>query len=413
MLGENNTELLPIRDLKIDEVDFQMSLWLIDQARQFPQAFKLLPVGSETPTEPGTWVAYPYDDKLQIVINSSHNEGIEFFKQYKLKQREADMSRALTVQEKKTVLQLLSANMKAVAAVVPKHLTPERLMRVAFQAIVKTPKLAQCTQLSLVNAIIEASQLGLEISGPLGQASLIPFKDEAVLIVEYKGKIALAHNSGQIKSFSAHPVYEKDVWDYEYGLNPYLKHRPYDEEDDRGDLVAAYAVVQYKNGGVDFEVVNRKMAMRSKAASKAGKKEDSPWNQPANEWTMWVKTAVHQLAKRIPQSPELQRANTLDDQAESGQDLNHIIDIELQDLPKTMGVDDAKTQAKLQQSPPKAETGDEKIMANLRVGREEFPGEYNEACKHLKLNPADDHSPIDATAIMQSMNSLMDGGGAS
>jgi len=42
---------------------------------------------------------------------------------------------------------------QAVAAALPKHLTPERFIRVAITAITRTPKLAQCDQASFFGAL--------------------------------------------------------------------------------------------------------------------------------------------------------------------------------------------------------------------------------------------------------------------
>ena len=240
------------------------------------------------------------------------------------------MTKELTVQQQNTIQQLLVDNIKAIKSVLPKHLTPERMCRIAYTAIARTPRLAECTQHSLLNAILEASMLGLEIGGPLGLAHLIPFGQEAQLIIGYQGFMDLAYRSDRVINFSAHPVYEKDTFDYAYGLNPKLFHVP-SREDDVGKLVFAYAVAQFKNGGFDFEVVDKRIAMAAKARSAAKHEKDSPWNTE-DEWAMWVKTAIRRLAKRIPQSPELQTAANLDDRAEAGisQDIN-IIDIDVKE----------------------------------------------------------------------------------
>ena len=58
-----DTMLAPIRESETDETGFFMSLWLLDRAQAFPQAFKLLPVGSPRPAETGEWVTYPYTEK--------------------------------------------------------------------------------------------------------------------------------------------------------------------------------------------------------------------------------------------------------------------------------------------------------------------------------------------------------------
>ena len=56
------------------------------------------------------------------------------------------------------------------------HLTPERMLRLIYAEGTRNPELRQCTPESLITCIITAAQLGLEPSGPLGMAYLIPRK---------------------------------------------------------------------------------------------------------------------------------------------------------------------------------------------------------------------------------------------
>jgi recombination protein RecT len=44
----------------------------------------------------------------------------------------------------------------------PTFMTPERFVRIAVTAIRLNPKLAQCTQMSLLGALFQSAQLGLE-----------------------------------------------------------------------------------------------------------------------------------------------------------------------------------------------------------------------------------------------------------
>lgn len=231
--------------------------------------------------------------------------------------------------KKNPVAVMMEKNWPTIKNVVPKHLTPERLARIAYTAIVRNPKLAACQPMSLANAVIEASMLGLEIGGPLGMAHLVPFKDQVVFIPGYKGLMDLAYRSGKVSHFSAHPVYENDHFVYQYGISPKLEHRP--SESERGPLKYAYAICKFNDGGFDFEVVNRAdiAATKKKSSGAQWGGKDCPWNNE-DEWTMWVKTAIRRLAKRIPQSPDMQRAVAADELAEAGKDqgLAHIIDIE-------------------------------------------------------------------------------------
>ena len=54
----------------------------------------------------------------------------------------------------------------------PEVITPECFTRMALSALNTTPKLAECTQMSFLAALMNAAQLGLEPNTPLGQAYL-------------------------------------------------------------------------------------------------------------------------------------------------------------------------------------------------------------------------------------------------
>ena len=63
----------------------------------------------------------------------------------------------------------------------PAVITPERFTRMALSAINNNPKLAECSQMSFLAAVMNAAQLGLEPNTPLGQAYLIPFQNKGIL----------------------------------------------------------------------------------------------------------------------------------------------------------------------------------------------------------------------------------------
>ena len=67
-----------------------------------------------------------------------------------------------------TVQEMLRQAETRIAACLPKHLTPERMIRVALTTIQRTPKLLLCSPLSIIGAIVQASELGLERRGVPG-----------------------------------------------------------------------------------------------------------------------------------------------------------------------------------------------------------------------------------------------------
>ena len=67
----------------------------------------------------------------------------------------------------------------ALAALIPKHLSADRLMKVALNSIHKTPKLQECSTSSLMGCIITAAELGLEPGGALATRTSCPSRDSA------------------------------------------------------------------------------------------------------------------------------------------------------------------------------------------------------------------------------------------
>lgn len=217
------------------------------------------------------------------------------------------------------VQQLLGANMKAIQSCLPKHMTPERMCRVAFSTVTRTPSLLECVPQSLVAAIVEASSMGLEIDSR-GLAYLVPFwnknlqRKEAKLMTGYKGFMQLAYNSGRVTSIYAEVVCEKDTFEFAMGLDAKLVHVP--NLEDRGPMRAAYAVARVKDADAAFVVMGKTEIMKIKAASQGADKSDSPWVHWEEE--MWKKSAIRRLCKYLPLSPEMQRAVALDEMADAG-----------------------------------------------------------------------------------------------
>lgn len=104
---------------------------------------------------------------------------------------------------------------REIARVLPSHLTPDRMIRVALTALTKTPKLAQCTQASFFECLLNCSQWGLEPDGR--RAHLIPYGDKCTLIVDYKGIAELCYRSGSVNAIHADVVRRGDLFEYSCG----------------------------------------------------------------------------------------------------------------------------------------------------------------------------------------------------
>lgn len=213
-----------------------------------------------------------------------------------------------------TIPDMVKAMEPEIKKALPSVLTPERFTRIALSALNNTPQLQKCTPMSFIAALLNAAQLGLEPNTPLGQAYLIPYKNKGVLECQfqigYKGLIDLAYRNGQMQTIQAQAVYENDFFEYEYGLEPKLVHRPVSQE--RGEVTYFYGIFRTVNGGFGFSVMSKfDMDSYAKTYSKAFSSEYSPWKTSYDE--MAKKTVIKQALKYAPIKTDFQRALSTDE----------------------------------------------------------------------------------------------------
>lgn len=200
----------------------------------------------------------------------------------------------------KTIRRYLQQMAPEIQRALPKHLDADRLTRIAMTTIRQTPELLDCNIQSLLAAVMQSAQLGLE-PNILGQAYIIPYGKEAQFIIGYRGMIDLARRSGHIESIYSHPVFEEDEFDYEYGLDPKLRHKP--AMDDRGQFIGAYGVAKFKDGGYHFEFMPKAEIDKRRARSAA--KNSGPWVRDYEE--MACKTVIRHMFKYLPISIEVMK----------------------------------------------------------------------------------------------------------
>src|SRR5688500_14663232 len=76
-----------------------------------------------------------------------------------------------------TLQNLLETFAGQIAAALPRHMTPERMIRVALTTVSQTPKLQQCDPFTICGSIVQTSILGLEPNSLLGESYLVPYKN--------------------------------------------------------------------------------------------------------------------------------------------------------------------------------------------------------------------------------------------
>lgn len=204
-----------------------------------------------------------------------------------------------------------------VAQVLPRHITPEKQLRLAMLAAYRTPRLQECEALTVVSAIVDASRLGLEIGR---EAHLVPYKVKkrtvCQMIPDFKGLVKLALQSGYVRAIHAAAVYEGDVFSVREGTDPGIHHAPdYTATRDDDHLIAVYAVAFMRENAVQFAVMPRAEIEGIRNRSAAGTK--GPWITDFAE--MAKKTVVKRLSKMLPASTELAEAIERDHKAEMGE----------------------------------------------------------------------------------------------
>lgn len=209
--------------------------------------------------------------------------------------------------------QLISQVEPFIENALPQEIGKERFMNVCLTTLRQNPDLLKCDRSSLLGSMLESAQLGLT-PNTLGQCYIIPYGDEAQLVIGYRGMIDLARRSGDVEAITSRVIYENDDFEINYGhSNPVQNHSPYWQqgETEKGDIVAVYARVDLAGGGVHVEIMPKQEIDEIKSQH-GNTRSGSPWDQQYEE--MAKKTVVRRAFKYLPVSTEAQRAAEVDEQ---------------------------------------------------------------------------------------------------
>lgn len=239
---------------------------------------------------------------------------------------------------------LLEQRKGAIAAVLPTHMTPERLIKISLVAASRSPALLACSPDSIFSSLMDASQLGLEPFTGLNLSYIIPYKNgrtgvsEAKFIPSYRGMLELARRSGQIKSIDSDIIYEHDKWEIEKGLTPKLVHIPNFTCKDRGKALLVYSIAKFKDDGYQFNIMTIDQIEKIRSKSKSA--NSGPWVDFWEE--MAKKSCLKSLLKLCPMGVELAKAIAKDNAVESG---DEHVDIDYIDATSSIESDEVVTHA--------------------------------------------------------------------
>ncbi len=195
----------------------------------------------------------------------------------------------------------------------------ERLLSQAAFVINADDKLFRADVASIFIAVRHAVELGLELSGAMPGAWLIPFwstrkrKFECELMIGYQGMIDLAYRSKVVKLIESRVVYGNDEFSIDYGnFDKPLTHIP-ELGTERGEIDGAYAMA-YLEGMprpvIEWMPVEDIFEIRDKSKSK----EQSPWD--THFAAMARKCPIRSIFKHLPKSPAIDRMLEIDRRAD-------------------------------------------------------------------------------------------------
>jgi recombination protein RecT len=195
------------------------------------------------------------------------------------------------------ILTRFESDRPQITTLLPQDLPVARFQAGLWLQFSLTPKLAECTDISMARAIIKAATKGLE---PGRDCCILPFKNmkggytEATMVEEYQGVLRRLDRTGRVVWAKAEPVFQRDhfVCDELSEVYEFRRHLG----GDRGPLVAYFAAVKLK--GADKPIVRVCTIDEVDEVKRVmGRGEYDAWVKWPHE--MGRKTAIKKLAKYL------------------------------------------------------------------------------------------------------------------
>lgn len=206
-------------------------------------------------------------------------------------------------------------------ALLPTEEAVQRFVRVVTTAVQEKAELVDADRDSFYTACLRAARDGLLPDGREAVLNVYSSKvgNNWIKRVQYQpmaeGMFKKVLLTGEIAGTpKVHPVYAKDEFVYELGDSERIVHRPF-LGGDRGELVAAYSIVEFKDGAKSREVMSRREIDAIMARSKSKDKEGNifgPWVSDYAE--MARKTVFRRHYKRLPKSSDMDQALEADNE---------------------------------------------------------------------------------------------------
>ena len=239
------------------------------------------------------------------------------------------------------------------------EINPQQFIHMAVNQIKRNSRLLQVfnkNPASVFSSILTCAEFGLSPTAQMGECWLIPYGNECQFQIGYQGLSKLMYRNPDVQNISSECVYENDDFEYELGLNPTLSHKP--TSVDRGQLIAVYCVVRFKNQDPIFKVMNIDDLRAIQTLSKAGNRSIWFTSKDPENW-MSKKTCFKQLCKLLPKNLNMSKVIAYDNVVEGGGSMR------LDENNHPIVVDQTKTTASIFEQAMEEDNSEEPLLPGL------------------------------------------------
>lgn len=228
------------------------------------------------------------------------------------------MNHQVAVSPAKTLNDFMDKYKGQIALALPKHITADRMVRLAMTSFSQNPGLQKCDMHSIFASVIVGAQLGLEI-GVGGQGYLVPYGNKCTFVPGWQGLVDLVSRAGRATVWTG-AVYKGDEFDWALGDRPFVTHRPGGDGDGWKDITHVYAIGRV-NGSehpvIEVWTMDRVVRHLNKF-NKVGARHYALEKNGQNMEMYARKVALLQVLKYMPKSVEVQRAVDVASVADTG-----------------------------------------------------------------------------------------------
>lgn len=163
-------------------------------------------------------------------------------------------------------------------------------------ALTDSPKLLDCTPVSLIRAFGSAAQAGLVPNGADATCYIVPYGDTATFMLSYHGLLELVTRNGDVLDVQASLVRSGDEFVLSRGTTPFVKHNAPVFAESRGDIIGAYALLRTVKGGVYVSVLS--IAELEATRRRSASPDKGAW--VTDREAMYLKTVVRRVCNYLP-----------------------------------------------------------------------------------------------------------------